>query len=105
MDRRKFRRDGTPYPRGDDGFFAWAEDMQNLYYRVVAVDTLPNGYRVSTVWLGLDHNFSLEGPPLIFETMVFGKELWMDLDSARYATEAEAMEGHWRMVRKWKDQD
>jgi hypothetical protein len=28
-------------------------------------------FEVSTVFLGLDHNFSEEGPPLLFETMVF----------------------------------
>jgi len=27
---------------------------------------------VSTVFLGLDHNFSSKGPPVVFETMVFG---------------------------------
>jgi hypothetical protein len=28
-------------------------------------------YRVSTVFLGIDHNFD-EGEPLLFETMIFG---------------------------------
>jgi hypothetical protein len=27
--------------------------------------------KLSTVWLGIDHNFSRVGPPLIFETMLF----------------------------------
>ena len=27
---------------------------------------------ISTVFLGIDHNFNLEGPPLLFETMIFG---------------------------------
>lgn len=27
---------------------------------------------VSTVFLGLNHNFDPDGPPLLFETMVFG---------------------------------
>lgn len=26
---------------------------------------------ISTVFLGLDHNFGLRGPPLLFETMIF----------------------------------
>lgn len=48
---------------------------------------------VSTVWMGLDHSFS-EGPPLIFETMVFPEcEL-----CERYSTLEEAKEGHARMV-------
>jgi hypothetical protein len=28
--------------------------------------------RISTVFLGLDHNYRDEGPPLLFETMIFG---------------------------------
>lgn len=27
---------------------------------------------VSTVFLGVDHNFTGEGPPMVFETMIFG---------------------------------
>ena len=51
---------------------------------------------VSTVWLGLDHSFG-GGPPLIFETMVFG------LDSGnepmdRYSTFSEAQVAHIKIV-------
>lgn len=62
--------------------------------------TLPGGARVSTVWLGLDHQFG-DGPPLIFETMVFPAESSMDLDCERYSTEEEAKAGHSAMVEKW----
>lgn len=30
-------------------------------------------FRVSTVFLGLDHSFGRSGTPLIFETMIFGE--------------------------------
>jgi hypothetical protein len=33
-----------------------------------------NGTFISTVFLGLDHSFSEEGPPVLFETMVFNPE-------------------------------
>jgi hypothetical protein len=72
----------------------------------VAEDVLPNGYWVSTVWLGLNHAFG-DGPPLIFESMVFpcsadGKVTdWLELDSDRYSTEAEALTGHAALVAKW----
>lgn len=56
---------------------------------------------ISTVWLGLDHNFAVHGPPLIFETMVFGQRDWKDLDMRRYSTLAEAKGGHLDMVYKW----
>jgi hypothetical protein len=57
-------------------------------------------HRVSTVWIGLATN--AVGPPLIFETMVFDGDDH-DVDSQRYATEAEAVEGHRRFVEKWSD--
>lgn len=46
---------------------------------------------VSTVWLGLDHSFGY-GPPLIFETMVFGGP--EDQYQERYSTVEEARIGH-----------
>lgn len=46
---------------------------------------------LSTVWLGLDHNFG-RGPLAIFESMVFGGE--HDQAVRRYATHEEAIEGH-----------
>lgn len=61
--------------------------------------------RVSTVFLGLDHNYSQKGPPLVFETMIFGPpedtamfgrlaETRPALEMWRYATWAEAETGH-----------
>ena len=51
---------------------------------------------VSTVFMALDHAFG-SGPPLLFETMVFGSERWED-EMERYATWEEAEEGHKAMV-------
>jgi len=39
--------------------------------RTVARVTIGD-YLISTVFLGLDHQFEDDGPPLLFETMVFG---------------------------------
>lgn len=46
---------------------------------------------VSTVFLGLDHSFG-DGPPLLWETMIFGGE--HDQYQERYSTKAEALAGH-----------
>jgi len=54
--------------------------------------------RVSTVFLGIDHNFGDEGPPLLFETMVFGEGSFSEQACDRYSTWEEAVEGHARMV-------
>jgi len=51
---------------------------------------------VSTVWLGLDHNYYDDGPPLIFESMVFGGEYDDYMD--RYSTWEQAQAGHDRIV-------
>lgn len=63
---------------------------------VVLACTEIESYLISTVWLGINHNF-LDGPPLIFETMVFD-ENHHDVAINRYATEEEALEGHETMV-------
>ena len=47
----------------------WARWMETGDRRVA--ETAIGKSRVSTVFLGLDHSFG-EGPPLLFETMVFG---------------------------------
>lgn len=50
---------------------------------------------VSTVFLGIDHDF-FGGPPLLFETMVFGGE--HDQFTERYSTWDEAETGHRAIV-------
>ena len=75
--------------------------MGDYYYKVLEKTELPDGRRVSTVWLGLDMRYD-EGPPLIFETMVFPKDSQEDLDMERYETEEGARIGHRLMVEKWR---
>lgn len=58
----------------------------------VAYTDVPDGY-VSTVFLGIDHNHMGDGPPILFETMVFGCGPW-DNYQERYATWDEAEAGH-----------
>ena len=64
--------------------------------RKVAKDVIGQ-VRVSTVFIGLDHSFG-EGPPLYFETLVFGGPLADKMD--RYATWDEAEAGHKKMVER-----
>jgi len=59
--------------------------------RIVKQTTPSKDVRVSTVFLGLDHQFG-KGPPLLFETMVFGGR--QDGDQWRYSTWDEAAAGH-----------
>lgn len=50
---------------------------------------------ISTVFLGLNHAFR-DGPPILFETMIFGGV--HDMDAQRYCTIDEAKQGHAEMV-------
>lgn len=79
----------------------WSRLSKDPTYRRVASTKLPNGYVVSTVWLGLDYSFG-SGTPLFFETMVFRKKIGgHDYDCERYSSQDEARVGHALMVAKW----
>jgi hypothetical protein len=79
----------------------WVEwSRQNWKRRLVALDYLPNGKRVSTVFLKIDHRFGNEGPPVLYETMVFQGESFDDLDCERYSTKEQAIAGHKAMMEK-----
>jgi hypothetical protein len=72
----------------------WAVWMESADVHVKL--TIQGDVRVSTVFLGSDHNFSDRGPPLLFETMAFVGD--NGFGQERYATWGEAEEGHARWV-------
>lgn len=90
----------------------WAMSFENFRERQVARTTIWRWWGavwVSTVFLGLDHSFGMQGPPIVFETMAFpvwGSSCGQEWDPAtdehgtsdRYATWAEAVAGHWDIV-------
>lgn len=82
---RCFDRQGAPISIDE-----WSRLNRDFDYRVVIQDG-----EVSTVWLGLDHQYG-DGPPLIFESLTYdaaGNEvMW------RYSTEEQAREGHQRLL-------
>ncbi len=74
----------------------WANWFQQAKRHVAKTQISPE-IKVSTVFLGLDHSFG-DGPPLLFETMIFGGELDNEMD--RYTNWEEAEKGHKQMVEK-----
>lgn len=57
----------TPVPEDDLLTWGrWLEENDRVVFQEQVGATM-----VSTVFLGLDHNFSDDGPPLLFETMLF----------------------------------
>ncbi len=75
----------------------WLGTNHNSPLRVVGQTNI-NGYLISTVFLGLDHNF-VGGKPIWFETMVFGEGEWEDWQK-RYETWEEAEKGHASVLKK-----
>ncbi len=83
----------TPVP----SVIEWANWFE-IADRQVARTKIPKlNAGVSTVFLGVDHQWGV-GPPILFETMIFGGGL--DGYQERYSTWDEAVEGHARAVDK-----
>jgi len=87
-------------PTIEKDLYVWANWFESAD-RIVK-KSVWDGVEISTVFLGLDHSFG-NGPPLLFETMVFG---WPEGEEhcTRYSTWEEAIEGHDSLVEKlWKE--
>lgn len=88
--------DGKTALRCED-VLQWAEFMARKEDCKVALTEL-EGAAVSTVFLGIDHNFiGQDGDPLLFETLVFYGDGGLG-SLRRYFTWAEAAEGHEEIV-------
>jgi hypothetical protein len=104
MKRPRFYRlnpDHSTTPLDDGGpidqlaLHRWATEFDTTDRRV-ALDVVAPGIEVSTVFLGIDHNHSGEGPPVLFESMVFDD--YGGNDCRRWSTWAEAVKGHQQLV-------
>ena len=92
----------------DDGKIRFELDLmkhaawytENNSKRKLCNDFLEGEVQVSTVFLGIDHGFRPSGPPVLWETMIFGGEYnnmqW------RYTCRREARENHARIVERLK---
>lgn len=77
----------------------WSAWMDTTEKRVVAQDRVGESF-VSTVFLGVDHDFSIIGNPILFETIIFGGKLDGELE--RYHTYEEAKQGHAEILARLK---
>ena len=82
----------------ETALLTWAKWFEGTEHHMA--DENVGDIRVSTAFLGLDHSFGY-GPPLFFETMVFGGSL--DQEQDRYTTWEEAEAGHKAMVKRVKE--
>lgn len=74
---------------------SWDNDLRRIDLTI-----LDNDVRVSTVFLPIDHGYSIERP-VLYETMVFGGKY--SHYQERYRTEHEAIKGHKRIVEAVKN--
>lgn len=93
---------GEPVPEPD--LLTWASWFENsIDLRRVAKTCVSPRVEVSTVFLAIDHNFSLDGPPVLWETMIFGGkhnyEMW------RYISREDAIKGHHAAVLLAKEEE
>jgi hypothetical protein len=89
---------GEPIPCED--ILEWAVWFaQSHEARIVVKTELPSGATVSTVFLGINHDYRGE-EPVLWETMMFGGDY--DLACDRYRSRQEALVGHemWVLVAK-----
>lgn len=84
-------------PRPARTLMEWAHFYEDFSKRIVKHDEVGN-ILVSTVFLGLDHNYFGKGPPLLFETMLLSKTTSTGNYQERYATWDEAEKGHARAL-------
>ena len=104
---------GNPIPEPD--LLTWARWFETAD-RHLAVDEV-GIYRVSTIFLGLDHGFpGMGGPPVLWETILFGGEVELGevvlptgtiipsrkvhetLEQQRYRSREAALAGHAELV-------
>lgn len=89
-----WRLDDAGHPQPVDDILqmmSWADEGR-ITDRTEIGDVL-----ISTVFLMIDHNFTGMGPPVLWETMVFGGKL--DGEQERYTSVEAALAGHDQWVR------
>jgi hypothetical protein len=84
-------------PNKNDPDYIWLNSyFSDIKKKRIAWDDLPDVH-VSTVFLGLDHNFGSNNGPVLYETMVFG---FPSEEQERSTTWREAYNTHIRWIEK-----
>jgi hypothetical protein len=91
----KYILDKNRKPKLEPNLSKWAKWFENSKNRVVK-QTYIGASMVSTVFLGTDHRFTGDGPPILWETLIFyGPK---DGQGRRYDSEETAKAGHEEFV-------
>lgn len=92
MSRYYVLRGKEPVPT--DSVIEWGQFFESDNRMVARAEV--GDITISTVFLGIDHRFMDDGPPLLFETMIFGGV--HNEYQERYSTWEEAEAGHARAM-------
>lgn len=92
-----YDKDGNPID-----LMTWGNLIEDRFYSVLAHDQV-GPFRISTVWMGLDHNWC-QHEIHIFETMIFADNPSHELDhyQKRYSNKEAALKGHAQTLRMTK---
>lgn len=100
----KYILDEDGNPKGEPDFMAWAKWFEENSEKRIVARTKVGKHTVSTVFLGLEHNFGMEGKPILWETMVFADDRKPGEDiyefTERHVSKEEAQEYHNFLVKK-----
>lgn len=72
LDRAHFWTLNGRVPEACTDVLRWAMWFETADRHVAETELADGAIRISTVFLGIDHNFAHLGPPILYETMIFG---------------------------------
>jgi hypothetical protein len=91
--------DSDGNPRLEPDLLTWAMWLEHAQ-RQIAYTELPQGVKVSTIFIGLDYGWDEAGPPVLWETMAFDGPFPQKMN--RYTSRELALAGHEAMVEEVK---
>jgi hypothetical protein len=81
---------GQVIPEAD--LYKWADWFETTDRCLAHTEVGPA--QISTVFLGIDHRLLGDGPPILWETLIYWPNSDMHGDMQRYVTRDEALAGH-----------
>lgn len=97
MSNEFYKLDGK-IPVPVDSILELGEMFMDPKTRIVRQTLLTGAIKISTVFLGINHNFGRSTEPILFETMVFGS---VNEHMERYSTWDEAEKGHDEVLKEF----
>jgi len=98
-------QDGKPMPIRDS--FAWANWMEKHRFTETVQHDWHCGVMISTVFLGLDHNYGPNGMPILWETILFARtrksrQCFNQTFQCRYTSQQDADNMHQHIIKLFK---